>query len=86
MAAVTRPTPRCGHAVRSGEDDLAAGREGIELAHRDDVLDLVDEVILGDAEQVAGCLAAVVPAPVSAIISMNSGIGGMSSFPILRSM
>ena len=47
--------------------------------------DLLDEVIFGEPEQVAGCLAAVDADPVSAIISMNSGIGGMSSFPILRS-
>src|ERR1039457_4477835 len=59
LAAVTLPTPRCGHAARSGEDDLAADREGIELADGDDVLDLVDEVIFGEPEQVAGCLAAV---------------------------
>src|SRR5579859_4242008 len=36
----------------SGEDDLAAGREVVELAYRDDVLDLVDEVVLGQSEQV----------------------------------
>ena len=56
----------------SGEDDLAAGGEGVELADGDDALDLVDEVVLGQPEQVAGCLAAVDAAPVSAIISMNS--------------
>ena len=34
----------------SGEDDLAAGREVVELAYGDDVLDLVDEVVLAQAE------------------------------------
>jgi hypothetical protein len=70
-------------AVVSGEDDLAAGRHGVELAHRDDALNLVDEVVLGDAEQVAGGWQPYMPPPLSEIISMNSGIDGMSSLAIL---
>ena len=66
-----------------GEDDLAAGGHLVELADGDDVLDLRDEVVLRQAEQVDGALQAYRPAPVSAIISMNSGIGGMSSSSIL---
>ncbi|HLN68136.1 MAG TPA: hypothetical protein VK280_12755 [Streptosporangiaceae bacterium] len=45
----------------SGEDDLASGREVIELSDRDDVFDLVDQVCLGQPEQVGGCLAAIQP-------------------------
>src|SRR5581483_12108158 len=52
-------TPKSRTPGRSGEDDLAARGQGVELADRDDALDLLDEVVLGDAEQVAGGLAAV---------------------------
>ena len=41
------------------EDDLPAGGQLIELADGDDVLDLIDQVIAGEAEHVAGRLAAV---------------------------
>src|SRR5690348_8466791 len=41
------------------EDDLAAGGEVIELAHGDDVLDLLDEVVPGETEKVHRCLARV---------------------------
>jgi hypothetical protein len=40
--------------VESDTDDLAAGAHGVELAHRDDALDLFDEVVLGNADRVAG--------------------------------
>ena len=42
-----------------GEDDLAAGGEAVELADGDDVLDLGDEVVLGQVEQVDRGLAGV---------------------------
>src|SRR5262245_51662775 len=41
------------------EDNLAAGGEVIELAHGDDVLDLPDEVVPGEAEEIHRCLARV---------------------------
>jgi hypothetical protein len=47
----TSSMPSAGRAWRlSGEDDLAAGGEVVELADGDDVLDMVDEVVLGEAK------------------------------------
>src|SRR6266481_4985988 len=43
----------------SREDDLTARGEVVELADGDDVFDLVDEVVLGEAEQIDRCLTAV---------------------------
>lgn len=39
-------------AVHSGEDDLSARSFGVEVAHGDDFLYLLDEVVLLQAEQV----------------------------------
>jgi hypothetical protein len=47
----------------SGEDDLSAAREGVELSDRDGFLDLGDEVLAAEPEQVDGCLAAAVARP-----------------------
>jgi ABC-2 type transport system permease protein len=43
----------------SGEDDLAAGGQPVELADGDDVLYLWDEVVLGQTEHVDRCLAGI---------------------------
>ena len=56
-------------------------------ADGDDAVDLADEVVLAEAERVAGGLAAVEPgAGVGDHLDELAGIGGMSSLPILRSM
>lgn len=55
-AARTRPSgwgisvDECLGLETSGEDDLAAGGPLVELPHRDDVLDLGDEVVLLQTE------------------------------------
>src|SRR5579862_1087638 len=44
---------------RSGEDDLAASRKSVELADRDDVLHLWDQIVPREAEEVGRRLAPV---------------------------
>src|SRR6185437_2417417 len=51
--------PRAKGPDTSGENDLPSGGQVVELAHGDDVLDLVDQVCFGEAEQVGGRLAPV---------------------------
>src|ERR1019366_6857226 len=57
--APCRRSLSCLEAVASGEDDLATRSDLIELAHNNDALDLLNEVVFGEAEQVDGGLAGI---------------------------
>jgi hypothetical protein len=58
VGAVTRAA-RTPSSRRSGEDDLAAVGEGVELSDGEDLVDLVDEVVLGELVHVCARLARV---------------------------